>query len=224
MFKKIGNYLLTGTLVVLPLTVTLFLIAFLIKNIGNPVSQVLFMPIIKGIDPNFPHGAFDKMLLDLLSTFVVVAMIAAIGVVSRFFMGKALITWTEAFIRRIPIAGVIYKTVKQIVDTFSKEKRAVFQAVVLVNFPNERIYSLAFVTNEVRGEVREKLLGEYINVFMPTTPNPTSGFLMMVKKTDAIYLNMTVGEAMKVIISGGAVVSEKEVEKLSENDAKKSDS
>lgn len=209
MFKKIGNYLLTGTFVVLPITVTLFLIAFLIKNIGNPVSQILFIPIIREIDANFPRGTFDTMLIDLLSTVVVVAMIAAIGVVSRFFLGKALISWTESFIRKIPIAGIIYKTVKQLVDTFSKEKRAVFQAVVLVHFPNEKIYSMAFVTNEVRGEIQEKLSDEYINVFMPTTPNPTSGFLMMVKKSDAVYLDMTVGEAMKVIISGGTVASEK---------------
>ncbi len=208
MLKKLGNYLLTGALIALPLTVTVFVAVLLIKNMGTPVSQIVFVPLFSHFDAAFPHSGAGKMLLDLISTVIVLLAVTGLGVLSQFFLGKLMISYFESLMRRIPIAGVIYRTVRQIVDTFSKQKKAVFQKVVLVEFPRKGLYSIGFLTGEAKGEVQERTGETLINIFVPTTPNPTSGFLVMVDESNVIFLDMSVGDAMKLIISGGAVVPE----------------
>lgn len=208
MLKKLGNYLLTGALIALPLTVTVFVAVLLIRNMGTPVSQIVFVPLFSHFDAAFPHSGAGKMLLDFISTLIVLLVVTGLGVLSQFFLGKMLISYFESLMRRIPIAGVIYRTVRQIVDTFSKQKKAVFQKVVLVEFPRKGLYSIGFLTGEAKGEVQERTGETLINIFVPTTPNPTSGFLVMVDESGVIFLDMSVGDAMKLIISGGAVVPE----------------
>lgn len=206
MLKKLGNYLLTGALIALPLTVTVFVAVLLINNIGTPVSQIVFAPIFAHFDAAFPNSGAGKILLDFISTIVVVLLITALGVLSQFFLGKMLISYFESLMRRIPVVGTVYKTVRQIVDTFSKEKKAVFQKVVLVEFPREGLFSVGFLTGDAKGEIQSKTGEKLINIFVPTTPNPTSGFLVMVEESKVVILDMSVGDAMKLIISGGAVV------------------
>jgi len=208
MFKRLGNYLLTGTIIALPITVTVFLLAFLVRNIGSPVTQLIFAPLFEMFDKTLPNSAFGGFMLDAISTVVVVLMIAAVGVFSRFFIAKMFISLSEAIINKIPVVGLVYRTVKQIVDTFSKQNKAVFQCVVMVEFPRQGSYAIGFVTSSAQGEIQTRT-GEFvINVFVPTTPNPTSGFLIIVPKSQLTYLDMSVGDAMKLIISGGAVVPE----------------
>ena len=206
MFKKFGNYLLAGTIVALPLTITLFIIAFLIHNIGAPVSHLLFVPLFNHFDAAFPASGFGGLVLDLISTLVVLCFITALGVLSKFLFARFLIGVSEAAINLIPGVGLVYRTVKQIVDTFSKQNKAVFQSVVLIEFPRTGLYSVGFVTSDAQGEILERTGENFVNVFVPTTPNPTSGFLMVLPKSDLVYLDMSVGDAMKLIISGGAVV------------------
>lgn len=206
MFKKFGNYLLTGTVIALPLTVTLFVIIFLVRNIGTPVSQLLFAPLFNHFDKTFPTSGFGVLMLDLISTLVVLCFITALGVLSKFFFARILIGISEAAINKIPGVGLVYRTVKQIVDTFSKQNKAVFQSVVMLEFPRTGLYAVGFVTSEAQGEIQARTGEVVVNVFVPTTPNPTSGFLIMVPKDSLTYLDMTVGDAMKLIISGGAVV------------------
>lgn len=206
MFKKFGNYLLTGTVIALPLTVTLFVIIFLVRNIGTPVSQLLFAPLFNHFDKTFPTSGFDVLMLDLISTLVVLCFITALGVLSKFFFARILIGISEVAINKIPGVGLVYRTVKQIVDTFSKQNKAVFQSVVMLEFPRTGLYAVGFVTSEAQGEIQARTGEVVVNVFVPTTPNPTSGFLIMVPKDSLTYLDMTVGDAMKLIISGGAVV------------------
>lgn len=206
MFKKFGNYLLAGTIVALPLTITLFIIAFLIRNIGAPVSHLLFVPLFNHFDAAFPASGFGGLVLDLISTLVVLCFITALGVLSKFLFARFLIGVSEAAINLIPGVGLVYRTVKQIVDTFSKQNKAVFQSVVLIEFPRTGLYSVGFVTSDAQGEILERTGENFVNVFVPTTPNPTSGFLMVLPKSDIVYLDMSVGDAMKLIISGGAVV------------------
>ena len=206
MFKKLGNYLLTGAIIALPITVTVFLLAFLVRNIGTPVSQLLFAPIFNALDRSLPHSAMGIFMLDALSTLVVLLLIATLGVLSRFLFARMLIGFSESIINKIPGVGLVYRTVKQIVDTFSKQNKAVFQSVVMLEFPRAGVYAVGFVTSSAQGEIQSRT-GEFvINVFVPTTPNPTSGFLIMVPKQQLTYLDMSVGDAMKLIISGGAVV------------------
>lgn len=218
MFKTLGNYLITGIVIVLPLTVTLFVLGFLINNIGTPVSEQIFSPVFRIMDMPPPASGPGKVLMDVLATLVVLLLITVIGAVSRFVIGRVLIGVSEAAINKIPVIGAIYRTVKQIVDTFSKENTAVFQHAVLIEFPRKGLHSIGFVTGSVKGEIAEGIGAEKINVFVPTTPNPTSGFLVMLPKEEIIFLDMTVGEGLKLLISGGAVAPVAAAKKTAEHD------
>ncbi len=206
MIKKITNYFFTGVVISLPIGVTVFVFAFLIRSIGSPVSQLLFVPLFSVFDRSFPDSGLGKMLLDAFSTFIVFVLITALGALSSFFFAKFFIGAAESLLGRIPGVGLVYKTVKQIVDTFSKQNKAVFQYVVMLEFPLEGTYAVGFVTSSAKGEIQERTGETVANVFVPTTPNPTSGFLIMVPENRLTRLDMSVGEAMKLIISGGAVV------------------
>ena len=201
--------MLTGIIIALPIAVTIFVFMFLIRNIGTPVSQLLFVPVFRNLDASLPHSGLGKILLDIISTLIVLLIITALGVISKFFAARWIINASEGAIQKIPAVGVVYRTVKQIVDTFSKQNKAVFQAVVLVEFPLAGTYAVGFVTSKTQGEIQDRTGEVVVNVFVPTTPNPTSGFLIMVPQNKMTYLDMTVGEAMKLIISGGAVVPER---------------
>ena len=122
MIKKLGNYLLTGAIIALPITVTVFLLAFLVRNIGTPVSQLLFAPIFNALDRSLPNSAMEIFMLDALSTLVVLLLIATLGVLSRFLFARMLIGFSESIINKIPGVGLVYRTVKQIVDTFSNRR------------------------------------------------------------------------------------------------------
>ncbi len=205
MIKKLGNYFLTGMFIALPLAITAFLILFLIRNIGTPVSDFVLMPLLERFDKTIPTSGFGGILIDFFSMLVVVVIIAALGLLSQFIATRFLISISEKIINKIPLVGIIYRTAKQIVDTFSKQNKAVFQKVVLVEFPRKGVYSVGFMTSETQGEIASVNGEKMLNVFVPTTPNPTSGFLMAVPEKDIIFMNMSVGDAMKFIISGGAV-------------------
>ena len=209
MIKNFRNYLITGIIIALPVVVTVFVFLLLVRNIGTPVSQLIFVPLFNFYDTSLPHSGAGKIMLDAISTVVVLVMITALGAISRFFIASWLINTSERAIDKIPGIGLVYRTVKQIVGTFSKQNKAVFQAAVLVDFPSKGLKSVGFITGEAKGEIRANTGEDYVNVFVPTTPNPTSGFLFVVPKSELVYLDMSAGEAMKLIISGGAVVPEK---------------
>ncbi len=217
MFKKFGNYMIAGIVLALPIAITIFVFMFLIRNIGTPVTQIVLEPIFHHLDTTLPHSMFGKIMLDLFSTLVVITFVTVLGVISKFFFARWIIDITETAINKIPAVGLVYRTVKQIVDTFSKQKKAVFQSAVLVEFPRKGLYSVGFVTGTAQGEVKEKTGEDFINVFVPTTPNPTSGFLVITKEEEIKYLDMTVGEAMKLIISGGAVTPQNLKQKSGED-------
>ncbi len=205
MFKTLRNSFIAGIFIILPLTVTLFVIMFLVGKLGTPVTNLIFAPVFEALDIHMPNSPFAAALLDVISTFIVLAAITAVGFLSRFFFGKILIEISEQLINKIPFARTVYKTVKQIVDTFSKQNSAVFQYVVLIECPRRDMFSIGFVTGEPKGETQSQLAENYVNVFIPTTPNPTSGFYVMVPSTDVKRLEMSVSDGMKMLISGGAV-------------------
>lgn len=216
MLKSFRNSLLAGVFVALPIAVTIFLLMWLVKTLGAPVTDLIFNPIFNNLDSTFLDTAFGKGVMNIISTLIVVVFITLIGYLSTFFLGKVAINLSEAIIAKIPLANTIYKTVKQIVDTFSKQKKAVFQAAVLIEFPREGVYSVGFLTSDGKGEVAEKMGGEILNVFVPTTPNPTSGFLMMMRKEQVVKLDMSIADAMKFIVSFGAVIPAHNINKAKE--------
>lgn len=201
MIRKLKNAFISGIFVLLPLGITFFVIRLLLDNVGNPASSLFFGHFSDHFDKRW-----ISFLFSIISIFVVVILVTLCGWFSNYFFGKWLLGLTERLIHRIPFINNVYKTVKQIVDTLGQDKKAVFKKAVLVEFPRKEIYSIGFLTNLAQGEVQSKTNEEVYNVFVPTTPNPTSGFLVMVPKKNVIQLEMSIGDAMKAIISGGAVV------------------
>jgi len=203
MIKKLKRSFVTGLVVLLPLGVTFIVIKFLLEKIGQPASTLFF-----GSWSSLLDKQWFEIIASILSIFIVIAIITIFGWLSKFFLGKSVLKFTEGLIQNVPFINTIYNTVKQIVDTLGKNKQAVFQKAVLVHFPNETMYSIGFLTNRSVGETQEKTKETVCNVFVPTTPNPTSGFLIMVPEDKLVVLDMSVGDAIKLIISGGAVMPE----------------
>lgn len=201
MFKNLRNSFFSGLVVLIPLGITLLVLSILIQKIGAPASELFF----GFLQTSWRNNTFVTILLNGISTLIVIGLVTALGVLSKYFFGKWFIKTTERVLHRLPFINVVYKTAKQIVDTFAEQNKALFQRVVLVQFPKEKTYAIGFLTGTCKGEVQEKTKDQVCNVFVPTTPNPTSGFLLLVPEKELIYLDMHVGEAMKLIISGGAV-------------------
>lgn len=156
-----------------------------------------------------PPALQDEMLTPLyriaaLLGFIVLTTI--LGWVTRLVIGRRLVTVGELVISRVPLLNKTYGFVKEISHTLLSGQKTVFQRVVLVEYPRPGVFTVGFVTSEAEGEIQVKTREQVINVFLPTTPNPTSGWLALIPRDKAIDLDMTVAEGMKLVISGGAVV------------------
>ena len=187
--NKLKKIFIAGILALLPLVVSLYLIYFLFITLDNFLG--FFLQAITGRD--LPGAGF---LLSILLVFL-------IGLLTTNLLGKKLISWGEYMVQQIPLIKGIYMSTRQIVDAFSNRDKDAFQKVVLLEYPRPGIYALGFVTGPARGEVQEKTGQTLINVFVPTTPNPTSGMLVMVPGQALIHLDMSVEDGLKVLISGG---------------------
>jgi uncharacterized membrane protein len=196
------NAFLTGLLLLAPLVVTLWALATIIEHVGGTFRPIFLFYLPESIREH----SYLNLFWDIIATVMVVFLVTGVGYISRYVFGKYLISITERAIQTIPGANAVYNTVKQIMDTFSTQKRNLFTKAVLVQFPRQGLYSVGFITNKAQGEPQAKTTDEVWTVFVPTTPNPTTGFLVMLPQRDIIELDMSVGEAMKLIISGGTVV------------------
>ena len=209
MLQKLKGWFVTGVLMLMPLGVTFFVIKFLLDKVGQPASVLFF-----GRWTHVLGQQWMGWIMDILSFLIVIAIITTFGWLSQFVFGRLLLSITEKCIKAIPIINTIYKSVQQIVETIGKNKKAIFQQAVLVPFPSQGLYSIGFLTNRSTGETQSKTTEDVYNVFVPTTPNPTSGFLIMVPEAKMVRLDMSVGDAIKLIISGGTV-SPETVQKVS---------
>ncbi len=196
------NAFLSGLVLLAPLAVTWVVFTWLVDRVGGQFKPLFFfaVPEILRNNPNL------TLLWDISATVLVILLIAILGFVSRWVLTRYFTQLTERFINNIPGIGAVYRTVKQIVDTFSAQKRNVFEKVVMVEYPAPGSFVLGFLTNRANGEVQSRTEHEMWTVFVPTTPNPTSGFLIFYQKKNVIEMDMSVSEAMKLIISGGSVV------------------
>jgi uncharacterized membrane protein len=196
------NAFLTGLLLLAPLVVTLWALATVIEIVGGNFRPIFLFYLPESIREH----SYLNLFWDIIATMMVVLLVTCVGYISRYVFGKYLISIAERAIQTIPGANAVYNTVKQIMDTFSTQKRNLFTKAVLVQFPRQGLYSVGFITNKAQGEPQAKTTDEVWTVFVPTTPNPTTGFLIMLPQSDIIELDMSVGDAMKLIISGGTVV------------------
>ena len=214
--RKFRNSFLTGLLIFLPLGTTIFVLDFLLNLFKDPVTQ-----LATGLglgEESFFFGL--ETLLGLLGLIVGVLLLTVLGFLSNYVLGKFFISSTEKFLSKVPFINTVYRSVKQIVETFGKENRAVFKEVVLVEYPRPNCFVIGFLTNDASGETVEVIGKPLTNVFVPTTPNPTSGFLLMLPPKDIFHLKMSVGEGMKMLISGGAVIPPYQAKQLKKRRSK----
>ena len=203
--KKKGNkftiyikrYFFTGLLISAPIGATIYITIFIVEFITGLVPQRFN-----------PNGLLPEIIgykipgLELIIAFISFILI---GLIFSTLFGRAILGYFDNLAARIPIAGNVYKAIKQITETFSSADQA-YQKVVLIEYPRKDIYAIGFMTGETKGEIKEKEKSEMVNVFVPTTPNPTSGFLLFIPKSDIVELDMSVEDAIKLVVSAGMVV------------------
>lgn len=201
LFVRFRNAFISGALLLAPLVVTLWAFSTIIEIVGGR-----FRPLYDHYIPESLQRI--PFFWDLLGTVVVILLVTAFGYFSNYVFGKYFFGMGERAIQRIPGVGGLYNSVKHIVTTFGAQKRNLFTKVVMVEFPRKGMWVIGFLTNKAQGEphVLAANGAELWTVFIPTTPNPTSGFLILVPREDVTELEMSVGDGMKMIISGGAVI------------------
>ena len=190
-FTSIRNNFIAGIVVLIPIGITLYLTVFFIK-----ISSKI---LPKEINPNY-YLPYNIPGLEILISIIIITLI---GWISLSFLGKKLFDLFENILNRIPILRTIYSAVGQLIETFAKAKTNK-KNVVLIEYPRKGVWAVAFATRENTGEINKKTGQELINVFVPTTPNPTSGFLLMFPKNEVIYLDISFEEASKFIVSAGS--------------------
>jgi uncharacterized membrane protein len=201
MFAKIRANFLTGFLMVTPLIITAWVLYFIVDKLNLLLLDPI-MDLLKNWVPAQNIIALTKFLILLFF----LAFLTIIGFAARIILLRNIFGFGEKILYRVPMISTIYRSIKEIGCAFFVHGNSIFQKVVLVEYPRKGLYQLGFVTSETKGEAQEKTKEKVINIFIPTTPNPTSGMLVLVPKEDIIFLDMSVAEGMKMVISGGAVV------------------
>lgn len=195
------RYLLTGLVIWIPLGVTLLVVQFFADYLGELVE---LLP--DAWQPKVVIGVDIPGMEALIGIALVVSVLLLTGFIASNFLGRQLLQLGEEILEHIPLVRSVYSGAKQISETMFSKKGKSFRKVVLIRYPQKDTWSLAFQTSDTLGELNAKVPGNMISVFVPTTPNPTSGFLLMVPTEDVIELEMTVDEALKMIISLGVIV------------------
>jgi len=195
--QRMRAYLMTGILVVAPISITFYLAWIFINFVDDRIRPLI--PVKYNPETYLPFGLPGLGLVILIVTLIL------IGASTAGFFGRLWTRVSEQILARMPVIRSIYGAVKQILETVLAQQSDAFREAVLVEYPRRGIWAIAFITGTTEGEVQNITEEECINIFLPTTPNPTSGFLLFVPKTDLIPLNMGVEEAIKMVISGGIV-------------------
>ena len=190
LFARIRNNFIAGIVVLIPIGITLYLTVFIIKISGNIVP--------KEINPN-SYLPFNIPGVEIL---IALFLITFIGWLSLSFIGKKFFEFFNNFLKKIPILRTIYSAIGQMTKTFTKSDDNE-KSVVLLEYPRKGIWVVGFATKENQGVIKDKVNEDLVNVFVPTTPNPTSGFLLMLPKKDLIYLQVSFEQASKFIVSAG---------------------
>jgi uncharacterized membrane protein len=206
LFARWRASFLTGLAVVLPGLLTLAIVKWIFGTISSFTDLLLFF-----LPYSVTHDAAGKTYWywSLLALVVAALIVTFIGLLTRNYIGRRLIKMADNLMLRVPILNKIYGTIKQVDQAFTSGKKSSFQTVVLVEYPREGIYSVGFITSEQANEVYEKTNKKCVCVFIPTTPIPTGGFLIIVPEDKVIKLNMSVEDGFKYIISIGAISQER---------------
>lgn len=193
------KYFITGLLILVPLAITLWVLNLVISTMDQ---SLLLLP-----ERWQPKNVFGFHVPGL-GTILTLLVIFFTGLLTRNFIGKQVVAVWERILNRIPIVSSIYSSVKQVSDTLFSSSGNAFRKAMLIQYPREGSWTIAFLTGVPGGDVRNHLVGDYISVYVPTTPNPTSGFFLMMPRAETMELDMTVDEALKYIVSMGVVSPE----------------
>lgn len=186
-WRRLRNRFIAGLVILTPVVITVYVFVILFFK----VDSLLGPSIYRLVGWEIPGMGFLAILLLIFLT----------GLVARNYLGGKLISFGERILSKIPLISRIYVALQQISQTFLAQKRALFKEAVLVEYPRKGLYAIGFVTSQMEG-------GQMLSIFLPTTPNPTSGYLLFLHREEAIPLQMTIEDALKLVISGGAVAPE----------------
>lgn len=193
---SLKNCFLTGLLVILPISITAYVIWVLIRGMDA---------ILKYIPAKYLPETYLRVHIPGLGLILVVILVFVVGLLTRNLVGRKIVQFGENMVDRIPLVRVLYTGVKQLLEPLFLQKTNAFKRVALIEYPRRGAYVIGFITGESKGELQHKTSKNMVNVFVPTTPNPTSGFYILIPEDEVILLNMSVEDAFKVIISGGIV-------------------
>ena len=197
-FKKIKNLIITGTIIIIPSVTTIYLIIKLFSVVDSFVPEFLH-----SIFPILPSKYFPG-----LGIIIFLFIAAFIGLIAKNYFGKKMISLTDKIFTKIPFLNKVYISLQQILDTVIANKKNFFEKVVLIQYPKQGSYSIGFLTSKLEGEIPVKVNKNLYGVFLPTTPNPTSGFFLILPRSEIIVLDMSVESAVKIVMSGGIINSE----------------
>lgn len=209
--QDLKNDLIAGLLVVIPLATTIWLTITIATWVINFLTQVP-----KQLNP---FDGLNPILVNILNFLVGLAVpllsILAIGLMARNIAGRWLLDFGERLLQAIPLAGQVYKTLKQLLETLLKDSNGKFRRVVLVEYPRPGIWAIAFVTGPISNEIQNQISRPVLSLFIPTTPNPTTGWYAVVPEEDVLNLSISVEDAFKIVVSGGIVAPNIQTSELS---------
>jgi uncharacterized membrane protein len=195
--QRIRAYFFAGILVIAPISITLYLAWLFIGFVDDRVTPLL--------PAKYNPETYLPFALPGLGLVILVLVLVLVGALAAGFLGRVWTRISEQMLDRMPVIRNIYSALKQILETVFADHSAAFREAVLVEYPRRGIWAIAFITGRTEGEVQSITEEECVNIFLPTTPNPTSGYLLFVPKKDLVSLSMTVEEAIKMVISGGII-------------------
>jgi uncharacterized membrane protein len=194
---KLRTYFLAGILITAPIGLTIYLAWLVISFVDERVFSI--------IPTRYNPETYLPFSVPGIGLILAVIALTLIGAITAGFLGRLFRRLSEAVLNRLPIVRSLYTAIKQIVETVFANQSAAFREVVLVEYPRQGAWSVGFITGTIQGEIKRHLQRPMVNVFVPTTPNPTSGFLLFVPEEDVIRLTMSVEEGIKLVISGGII-------------------
>lgn len=200
LFGRLRNYFLAGILVTAPISITLYVTWGFLKFLDRKITPV----IPEAYNPN----TYLPVEIPGLGLIIAVVFFIIVGWFTRNYLGRLLVRVSEYIVERVPVINTIYSAIKQIFETVMASKSDAFKDVVMFEYPRKGIWVVGFVTGQTKGEVQKLTDEATVNVFLPTTPNPTSGFLLFIPKKDVTYMDMSVEEGIKMIVSGGIITPE----------------
>lgn len=194
---RLRRYLLTGIVVTAPISITVYLTYIFLTFVDKHVARII---------PDAWHqGFYNGPAVPGLGLVVALAGFMVIGWFATNFLGRFIIRLYEYVLDRMPVIRTVYGAIKQIFETIMASQSSAFREAVMLEYPRRGVWSIGFVTGRTEGEVQDATANETINVFVPTTPNPTSGYLLFVPKKELKYLDMSVEEAVKLVVSAGII-------------------